>query len=227
MPELAAQVRSVFAFVNGRPPGELGVRAFNPDPDRDGWSASGSVVDVNVEDSPFLVDTVTAELHDFGCQVRLVLHPVMGVERAADGTIEAVTPARGAPRRESVMHFQTDRTLDDAGLEAVEDALRRASRAAARRSRLPADGGAGRADDRGRRGRGRALAPDEMHESIEFLSWLTDDNFIYLGYREYEATEVDGQAAAGIVAGIGPGPALGRGPVPLRADAARFAMKTP
>ena len=24
-----------------------------------------------------------------------------------------------------------------------------------------------------------------MHESIEFLSWLTDDNFIYLGYREY------------------------------------------
>jgi glutamate dehydrogenase len=98
--ELAAQVRSVFAFVNGRPPGELAVRAYNPDVDRDGWSASGSVVDVNVEDSPFLVDTVTSEIHAFSCQVRVVLHPVMGVERAEDGTIEAVTPARGAPRRE-------------------------------------------------------------------------------------------------------------------------------
>ena len=65
VPELAAQVRSVFAFVNSRPPGELAVRAFNPDPERDGWSASGSVVDVNVEDAPFLVDTVTAEVHAF------------------------------------------------------------------------------------------------------------------------------------------------------------------
>ena len=70
MPELAAQVRGVFAFVNGRPPGELAVRAYNPAPDRDGWSASGSVVDVNVEDAPFLVDTVTAEMHAFSCQVR-------------------------------------------------------------------------------------------------------------------------------------------------------------
>ena len=81
--------------MNGRPPGELAVRAYNPEVDRDGWSASGSVVDVNVEDSPFLVDTVTSEIHAFSCQVRVVLHPVMGVERAEDGTIEAVTPAAG------------------------------------------------------------------------------------------------------------------------------------
>jgi len=26
-----------------RTPGELAVRAFNPDPERDGWSASGSI----------------------------------------------------------------------------------------------------------------------------------------------------------------------------------------
>ena len=32
---------------------------------------------------------------------------------------------------------------------------------------------------------GARYAAEEMHESIEFLSWLTDDNFIYLGYREY------------------------------------------
>ena len=206
VPELAAQVRSVFAFVNGRPPGELGVRALNPDPDRDGWSASGSVVDVNVEDAPFLVDTVTAELHDFGCQVRLVLHPVMGVERAADGTIEAVTPARGAPRRESVMHFQTDRTLDDAGLEAVEDALRRSLTGLrlAVRDFLPMVERVERMIEVAEAA-GARYALDEVHEAIEFLSWLTDDNFIYLGYREYEATEVDGQAAAGIVPGSGLG----------------------
>ena len=206
VPELAAQVRSVFAFVNSRPPGELAVRAFNPDPERDGWSASGSVVDVNVEDAPFLVDTVTAEVHAHACQVRLVLHPVMGVERAADGTIEAVTPARGAPRRESVMHFQTDRRLDDAGLEALEAALLR-SLSGLRlvvRDFLPMVERVERMIEAAEAA-GARYAADEMHESIEFLSWLTDDNFIYLGYREYEVTEVGGRPAAGIVPASGLG----------------------
>ena len=206
VPELAAQVRSVFAFVNGRPPGELAVRAFNPDPGRDGWSASGSVIDVNVEDAPFLVDTVTAELHAHGCQVRLVLHPVMGVERAADGTIEAVTPARGAPRRESVMHFQTDRRLDATALEAFEGALRRSLTGLrlAVRDFLPMVERVERMIEAAEAA-GARYAADEVHESIEFLSWITDDNFIYLGYREYEVTEVDGQPAAGIVPGSGLG----------------------
>jgi glutamate dehydrogenase len=197
--ELAAQVRSVFAFVNGRPPGELAVRAYNPDLDRDGWSASGSVVDVNVEDSPFLVDTVTSEIHAFSCQVRVVLHPVMGVERAEDGTIEAVTPARGAPRRESVMHFQIDRRLDDAGLEALAASLERSLRGLRLvvRDFLPMVERVERMIEVAEAA-GARYAADEMHESIEFLSWLTDDNFIYLGYREYEVVEVDGRPAARI-----------------------------
>jgi glutamate dehydrogenase len=206
MAELAAQVRGVFAFANERPPGELAVRAFNPDPERDGWSASGSIVDVNVEDSPFLVDTVTAELHDFGCQVRLVLHPVMGVERAADGTIAAITPGRGAPRRESVMHFQTDRRLGAPELQALESALRQslAGLRLAVRDFLPMVERVERMIEAAEAS-GTRYAPDEVHESIEFLSWLTDDNFIYLGYREYEVTEVAGAPAAGIVPDSGLG----------------------
>jgi glutamate dehydrogenase len=206
VPELAAQVRGVFAFANERPPGELAVRAANPDPDRDGWAASGSVVDVNVEDSPFLVDTVTAELHDFGCQVRLVLHPVMGVERGEDGSIEAITPARGAPRRESVMHFETDRRLGDRDLEALEAALRKSLTGLrlAVRDFLPMVERVERMIEAAEAAGGR-YAPDEVHESIEFLSWVTDDNFIYLGYREYELTELDGQPAASIVPGSGLG----------------------
>ena len=104
------------------------------------------------------------------------------------------------------MHFQTDRTLDDAGLEAVEDALRRSLTGLrlAVRDFLPMVERVERMIEVAEAA-GARFAPDEMHESIEFLSWLTDDNFIYLGYREYEATEVDGQAAAGIVPGSGLG----------------------
>ena len=89
----------------------------------DGWHAAGSVVEVSVEDSPFLVDTVSTEMHVHGLQVRAVVHPVMGVERSKDGRIEAITPARGAPRRESVMYFQADRRLDAEALDQLRSSL--------------------------------------------------------------------------------------------------------
>src|ERR671937_172090 len=40
VPELAAQVRDVFAFADAREPGALAVRAYNPDHDGDGWAPS-------------------------------------------------------------------------------------------------------------------------------------------------------------------------------------------
>ena len=117
--ELAAHVGQLFTFMTERPAGQLAVRAYNPDLEKDGWHASGSVVHVAVEDSPFLVDTVTTEMHVHGLQVRAVVHPVMGVERSDDGTVVAITPARGATRRESVMYFQADRRLEDDALESL------------------------------------------------------------------------------------------------------------
>ena len=55
-------------------------------------------------------------------------------------------------------------------------------------------------------GEAGARFPDkEIHESVEFLQWLTDDNFIYLGYREYEIVGEgdDGRAEGGARLGAG------------------------
>jgi len=54
-----------------------------------------------------------------------------------------------------------------------------------------------------------------------FLQWLLDLNFVFLGYREYEITEVDGAPSLGVVKGSGLGILRGkkrsayRTPVPL------------
>ena len=80
------------------------------------------------------------------------------------------------------MHFEVDRSLNE---EAAEDLVahieRVLARSAAGRARLPADGRSGRAHDRGCRQAGARFPDKEIHESVEFLQWLTDDNFIYLG----------------------------------------------
>ena len=47
--------------------------------------ASISVIEIVNDDMPFLVDSVMAELTERGIEIRLVAHPVLTVERDAEG----------------------------------------------------------------------------------------------------------------------------------------------
>ena len=214
--ELAAQVRSV-CRVHERAARPASWRCARTTPSsiatagslRRRWSRS------SVEDAPFLVDTVTTEMHVHGLQVRAVRAPRDG-RRAARRTADRGDHARprGAARRESVMHFQADRRLDADGARAARGPPARSSLRDLRlvvRDFLPMvervetmiEAAAGR--------RIALVAPTTIQESTEFLQWLTDDSFIYLGYREYQVIEVDGDdATVPVVPGLGAGRDVGR-----------------
>ena len=162
------------------------MRAFTPTLEEHGYEAPGSVVETNTEDWPFLVDSVSAALRGRGLGIHRVLHPIVGVERDADGAIEAVLHPREASRRESIMHFDLDRRLPPEQLAGLEEALRKVlSDVRATVKDFPAMA------DRARRmvqlaGAGAARYSDEeVDETVAFLEWLLRDNFIFLGYREY------------------------------------------
>ncbi|MDX1689699.1 MAG: NAD-glutamate dehydrogenase [Acidimicrobiia bacterium] len=188
--ELAARTRSLFAFVAERK-APAAVRAFNPDPDEHGYDAPGTVVEVNQADSPFLLDSVTNELEAYGLNVRGVLHPVVGVERE-EGSLVAVSHPRDAVLRESVQHYQLDRRAFDADLPGIEQTVREVLEAVAEVV----------ADFQALRQATRRMAEllDEarphsseavVDEGIAFLRWLADDNFVFLGYREYRVAAGD------------------------------------
>src|SRR4051812_44331738 len=120
---LAAEVLSAFAFVNGRGRDPVAVRAFNPTLSEDGYEPLGSVVETNCDDWPFLVDTVSAALEARREQVVRLVHPIMGIARE-DGQIAAVSHARNAVHRESLMHFARARGLTRRELEELEEAVR-------------------------------------------------------------------------------------------------------
>src|SRR5215204_4931247 len=122
--ELFAEVAGVFDFAATRGDSPILVRAFNPTPAEQGYERSGSVLETTSEDLPFLVDSVREAIAAEGLTVQRALHPVVGLERDADGRIVEVLHPREASARESVMHFDLDRRLDDAGLEALADAVR-------------------------------------------------------------------------------------------------------
>jgi len=203
---LAAQIRGLFDFVDARPPGQLAVRAYNPDPERDGWQAAGTVVEANLEDAPFLIDTVSEELRRYGLQVRAVVHPVLGVERDSEGRVTAITAARGALHRESVMHFEVDRRLGDTQLAALADDVRRVLgdlRLSVRDFHTMAD----RIDRMVEFAQvaGSRYGRDEIAETVAFLKWLAEDNFVFLGYREYLIDGHPGDQTVRVAAGSGLG----------------------
>ena len=187
---LCGEIVGLFEFASARGEQPIAVRAFTPTLEEHGYETPGSVVETNTEDWPFLVDSVSAGLRAHGLGIQRVLHPILGVERGADGAITAVLHPREASRRESVMHFDLDRRLEPKELEGLTQALRGVLEDVRRSVQdFPAMA------DRSRRmvqlaGAGTArYADDEVDETVAFLEWLLHDNFIFLGYREYRFTD--------------------------------------
>ncbi|HEX9123281.1 MAG TPA: NAD-glutamate dehydrogenase [Actinomycetota bacterium] len=220
--ELLGQVLGAFGLADGRGAEEVAVRAFNPTLAEDGYQVLGSVLETNTEDSPFLFDSVNEELRSRGLTIRRVVHPVVGTERRADGRLARVLNVRDAQARESVMHFEVDRRLSDAELadlqETVADLLRdvrmvvRDFQSMRHRVERMIDAAKGAMS---------IYDPDEVYETTAFLGWLLRDDFVFLGYREYELVDLEQGRALHAVPGSGlgilakPGWSSYEDPVPL------------
>src|SRR3954466_3601604 len=183
---LAAEVLGALAFADARGRKPLAVRAFNPTLAEDGYEPLGSVVETNCDDWPFLVDSVSAALEARGEQVVRLVHPIIGITRE-DGAIVAVSHARNAVHRESVMHYDLTRRLTGHELEELEGAVRDVLLAV--RSTVTDFGAMTQRVESmislARRA-GVRYDADEGREAVDFLAWLLRGNFVLLGAREYE-----------------------------------------
>jgi glutamate dehydrogenase len=180
-----------------RPQGTATVRVVTPTSAESGWSAAGrSVVEVVTDDMPFLVDSVTMELNRLGHNVHSVVHPQFSVDRDITGALQHVASvaedlhadtSRGSEAgAESWMHVEIDRT-DDAEAAEITEGVQRVLRdvresvedwAKMHAQVLAVVGGL--TDDP------PPLPQDELDQGRDFLTWLADDHFTFLGYREYQ-----------------------------------------
>jgi len=194
---------SHFQLAAHRPQGTANVRVFTPQVDEQGWSCGHTVVEVVTDDMPFLVDSITSELTREGRAIHLVVHPQMHVRRDITGTLlelrdlpDVAVAEQGAPDTvtESWMHVEIDRETDPKELTAMEEALQRVLRDV---REAVEDWGKMRAtaltiaDDLS--ARDLPLQADEVAEAWELLRWLGEEHFTFLGYREYELTQENGE----------------------------------
>ncbi len=173
-----------------RHPGQVKLRAYNPELEQQGWQSPHTVIEIVSDDMPFLVDSVTMELSRNGYGTHLVIHPVIRFVRDDDGNLIGVADPASDPRdsqAESILHVEIDREND---LERLDELVHRIERVL---------GDVTRAVEDWQPMRERALAlideladgnapigQADLEETQSFLRWLTEDRFTFLGYREYE-----------------------------------------
>ena len=202
------EIKRVFEFIRVRE-GPVSVRVTNPD------DGQATVVEVNVDDSPFLLDSITNEVAAHGLEVARVTHPVIGVDRDSGGRLLSIGHARHARHKESVEHYELDRRLFDGDLPGLEKALRSVLTDVRRAvdDFYPMMDRINRMVELARRATGFYPEAD-IGEAIAFLQWLRDENYVFLGYREYKVVEDEGKPAVQAVPETGLG--ILSGPSPRR-----------
>ncbi len=167
------------------------------------------VIDIVNDDMPFLLNSAVGELRARGLVPELVAHPIFEVRRDRGGGLAVLRPARapldGAPR-ESFIHLQVRKAgpLPPSGeitgallrvLADVKTVVSDFEAMTARLARAIADFEANPPP----------AAPEVNAEAIAFLRWLSADNFVFLGAREYDYTGgvEAGQLSARTNSGLG------------------------
>ncbi len=190
---------SLWQFGVERKPGEEKVRVFNPSAEH-GWASEHTVMEIVNDDMPFLVDSVAAAIMRNERSIHLLVHPVVGVRRSLDGSRmplpdEGANPADddSVLLTESYMHIEFDQETEPDEIEAI----RRNVEHVLGQVRVVVDDwhpmkrkleeGLAMLDSP----ETAFLPASTIQEAKEFLHWLADHHFLFLGYREYSFVTTD------------------------------------
>ena len=196
-------------FASRREPGEWKIRIYNPQFEEHGWQSTHTVVEMVNDDMPFLVDSTRMEINRQGYAIHMILHPLMKVRRDAEGRLVEILPPDADDEdaiSESMIHVEVDRQTEPEVLDDLKESI----------EKTLADVRASVEDWGQMRERvGEIVSglednppdfePEDLAETRAFLEWVEDNNFTFLGYREYDLTTLDGEDALCAVEGSGLG----------------------
>lgn len=189
--------RSFWKFIQYHNPGHPRIEVINPEYNMHGWHSTHTVIRILHRDMPFVVDSVRMKLNEYGSTIHWLRNGVLYSRRSEDMTLLfADEPVEGEfVSRESFVYLEIDRCEDQGELDQLMDQL---NAVLGDVSRVVDD-----FDEM--TGRVKRLAAvighlntlpvtllKEENEVQEFLEWLLDDNFTFLGYEELIVTENGG-----------------------------------
>ncbi|MBC6438963.1 MAG: NAD-glutamate dehydrogenase [Rhodospirillales bacterium] len=200
---LYGAVASLWQFMRQRKEGGPKVRVYNPNLEQDGWQSTHTAIEIVNDDMPFLVDSVVAALNRMDISVLLLIHPIINLNRDDAGTIATIYK-RGAGGEgmtaESVLHVEITQQPEDPRHDEIKARLHEVL-GNVRASVEDWPGMIAKLDEQiaALKDNPPPIDAEDLAECLDFLQWLRDNHFTFLGHREYRFERRDEKVFAQIV----------------------------
>jgi glutamate dehydrogenase len=192
--DLYGALLSHWRFASERKPGEPKVRVYNPQYEQHGWQSTHTVIEIIHDDLPFVIDSVRMELNRRGLSIQLLLHGgTLNVNRDASHQITEILSRKtkqGTGIVESPLFLEIDRQSNQAVLKNIKDGIIQvlediklsvrdlgamSVKMEAAINLIPLHQG--------------QESNTDLKEKHDFLDWLREEHFTFLGYCCFEVTQ--------------------------------------
>ncbi len=210
--DLYGIVLAHWKFIYQRAPGDAKIKIFNPDKIKDGWYSTHTVIFISHDDIPFLVDSARMAINHYGYQIHFIVHfGGFKVKRDSHHKItELVTSTSTLPQKdvstEAPIYIEIDRIVDESCMKELQADIEhvlsdvRASVTDWRKMVSRVEDCLSELENNP-----TSLDPSEVAESRDFLHWLINNNFTFLGSRDYKLIGDGTSRALQVVPGSGLG----------------------
>jgi glutamate dehydrogenase len=210
--DLYAAMLNFWDHIYKKEPGEQKIRIYNPDYEKHGWQTTHTVIEIIHDDMPFLVDSVHMEINRMELTSHLLVHiGELGIFRDNNHRICKVLPYREETdisniSLEAPIFIQIDRQTNPNVLKVLHENL----------ERVLQDTREAVADWKKMRQKltesikeistcSSFVDKGVLTESKDFLSWIEDHHFTFLGVRDYELIHEDKEMLLKPIEGTGLG----------------------
>ncbi|MCG3735506.1 NAD-glutamate dehydrogenase [Vibrio cincinnatiensis] len=171
----------------------LSVRVFNPTVSKHGWQSTHTIVEIVLPDSPFLVDSIKMALSRQGLTCHLMLNGPTHIEYDKKGSVNSLNQGKGS--LQSLFHIEVDKLSSEKEMLALQDELLNMLRDVTLvvRDWKPMASKLNQVIEQLEQQK-KEIPVEASHyqETLNFLRWLGNHNFTFMGYKEFDLVNVEG-----------------------------------
>ncbi|KEY91325.1 NAD-specific glutamate dehydrogenase [Candidatus Photodesmus blepharus] len=190
--DLYGAIVSLWHHINEKKTEEISVRVFNPTVSYQGWQSTHTIVEMVIPDSPFLVDSIKMALKRLDLSSHLMLHGPTQVTRDNRGNITEINKGNGS--FQSLFHIEVDRLSSEKKMILLKNELLSIMKDVGLivRDWLPMVEKLKQVTHEIENLKDTIVTESDRYEDIiNFLHWLVNHNFTFMGYKEYNLVLID------------------------------------
>lgn len=189
--DLYGAVLSLWHLLNQHDQAEIVVKVYNPTLAGNGWQSTHTIVEILTPDCAFLVDSVRMALKRLDVTSHLMLSGPHRVHKDNKNVITEIGGENG--KLQTLFHIEVDRMSDRKEMKQLEEEIRDSLKDV----KLVTD------DWQVMREQMISVAKDlkkakvpldksRKDEAVEFLNWVSENNFTFLGYQKFDLVAIEG-----------------------------------